>query len=67
MADKDNKPTIPIERVLIMSALFGVAYFIFELNTHGFSWNGLGKSIAGTLIFGGFYFLFGRILRRYVK
>jgi len=67
MADQKDKPTIPLERILIMSALFGIAYFIFELNNNGFTWNGLGKAVAGMMIFGGFYYLFGRILRRYVK
>ncbi len=58
---------IPLSRIVTMSILFGVIYFVYTVWQSGFSLEALSYAFAGMLFFGLFYFLFGRILRPLFK
>lgn len=54
---------IPLSRIVTMSILFGVVYFVYTVVQSGFSMKTLSYGFAAMLFFGLFYYLFGRILR----
>lgn len=64
---KPKKPAIPLARVIMMSVFFGIAYFIFLWQTEGVSWRGIIQTLLGMALFAGFYYLFGVLLRKFVK
>ena len=62
-----NPHQIPFTRILIMSALFGIAYFAIYYRSDGYSDGLLVRSLTGMVMFGVFYYFSGKLLKRWMS